>query len=150
MDLTLVPHEPTRRILEAIENAMLNCLLYSPVLVQGTDTHEFRCSAFSYRIGGNVYLKGAEDDIAQPLTTTTSVQHVKELISINAAGTVALTAGNVAATAEEALLPATPAGSLAIGWLEIPVSFTPGTTALTNAMIKTMPLEITVDTTVGP
>lgn len=145
MDLSAIPHEATRDCFRALEFRALNHLTQNPVLAVGTDTNEFKVSAFSYKLGGVTYNKAAQDDISEPLTTTGAGEFVKELICIDSAGTISLVAGDAAATQAAATLPDVPANKLAIGYIEVPESFTPGTSNVTSGMLKN--ITETVDVT---
>lgn len=145
MDLSAIPHEAVRDCFRALEYRTLNHLTSNPVLAVGTDTNEFKVSAFTYKLNGVTYNKAAQDDVAEPLTTTEADEFVKELIVIDSAGTVSLVAGEVAESQAEAELPETPEDKLPIGYIEVPASFTPGTSNVTTGMLKD--ISETVDVT---
>lgn len=67
---------------------------------------------------------------------TTGSQCRKVLVSIKQDGAYAFTNGDAAATQGAALKPALPAGSCEVGYIEVPVSFTKGSTAVTSGMCK--------------
>jgi len=123
----------------AIENSVLNRLLRDPVLAQGTTTTKFKfTNAFDYMLAGQVYYKAATDDVAAPGSgaNTGSGEYRKSLICIDSAGTVTLVHGTVAASQGAAALPSPTANTVPVGYLEIPASFTSGSTNVTAGMIK--------------
>lgn len=118
----------------------------------GTTTTKFKTSASTaYIIDGQNYNKAATDDIAQPAAGITSAgQYRKDLISIDATGTVTVTAGTVSTVSQNAAVkPAVPAGGIELGWIEVPPSFTPGTTVVTTGMLKQVHSAITLASVVG-
>jgi hypothetical protein len=85
------------------------------------------------------HLRSEDGATAQTLSAsanTTGSQFRKVLVSIKRDGTYVVTYGAVAATQAAALKPAEPVDSVEVGYLEIPVSFTGGTTAITAGMCK--------------
>lgn len=68
--------------------------------------------------------------------TTDGSTFRKVLLELNGSGALSFVVGNGAASQAAALLPALTAGKIAIGYIELPNSFTVDTTALTDAMIK--------------
>lgn len=137
VDELIVDTQANKAGLDIARTNLRTTLLGDPGLAQGTNTKRFKtANATPYRLNGIVYSKAATDDIAQPLTTTNGTQYVKELISLDAAGTFALTAGTPAASQGAAALPATPANQTPIGYIEVPNNFTPGTTDVTAGMLK--------------
>ena len=106
------------------------------VLDQGSTSTKFKTTKdFIFQIAGIVYAKAATDDIDQPATTTIADEFAKDLISIDAAGSVTVTGGVIAASQVLAVKPAVPAGEVEIGYIEIPASFTPGATDVTAGML---------------
>lgn len=81
----------------------------------------------TYAINGVVYQKAAAE-VAFTATTmdieadAATVQEAVYLVSINAAGTLALTKGATATGAGNALIPETPSGSVALGYVRIAVA----------------------------
>lgn len=136
IDLSNIQDQRVRDALTAMYNHSLNCLLGSPELAPGSDDTDFQVSAFHYKIGGVAYYKAAADDIAPPGASTTSGQFRKVLLSIDTAGAITATAGAVAASQAAAVLPDTPDGDLPIAYLELPASFTSGSTSITSGMCK--------------
>lgn len=136
MDYSFIYDQPMRNILDAIEKAVSNHVTIDPVLAPGGTATNFKVSAFSYKLSGMVYNKAAADNIAAPGTSTAAGEFLKVLVCIDSAGTVSVVAGEKAATQALAELPDTPANKLAIGYLEIPESFTSGTTNVTAGMCK--------------
>lgn len=126
-----------RDTLDAIEFLALNQLKSDPTLAQGTTTTQFKNAAFGFMLGGQVYAKAAVDGTAPGAgANTTGAQYRKTLIAINASGTISMVHGDTAATQAAAVIPDPVADTLPIGYLEIPVSFTSGTTDVTSGMIK--------------
>lgn len=111
------------------------------IAVGGTNT-QFQTSA------GEVFLAQALTAIAAVAGTavpagaaTSAGQFRKVAVDVTSAGAIVTTVGAVADTQANAVLPQTPADSITIGWLEIPASFVPGTTAVTTGMCKQMPYD---------
>lgn len=122
---------------QALADHSLNQLTIDPVVAPGGTDTNFKVSAFSYKIGGVTYNKAAADNIAAPGASTTASQFRKVLLSINTSGTITATAGAVSTVSQaDAALPDVPSGELAIGYLELPNSFTSGTTSVTAGMCK--------------
>lgn len=64
----------------------------------------------------------------------------KVLVERDAAGAVSQVVGAAVTTVQaDAVLPAGDPTRTSVGWLEIPASFVPGTTAITGGMCKAMP-----------
>lgn len=106
------------------------------ILDQGSTSTKFKTTKdFIFQIDGVVYAKAATDDIDQPATTTIADEFAKDLISVDDAGSVTVTGGVIAATQGAAVKPAVPAGEVEIGYIEIPASFTPGSTDVTSGML---------------
>src|SRR3954452_9313044 len=79
---------------------------------------------------------------AVPAGAATAAGQVRKvLIERDAAGAVSTVIGVAVASASQAdaALPAGDTTKISVGWLELPASFVPGTTALTAAMCKAMP-----------
>jgi hypothetical protein len=71
--------------------------------------------------------------------TTDAATFRKVLLEVDAAGTLTKTVGVGAADQASAVKPAPTVNRIEIGWLELPNSFTAGTTALTAGMLKKTP-----------
>lgn len=142
VDLTNINSQNLRDMVNAFYNHCLNHLMGDPVVAPGSDDTKFAVSAFHYMLAGVAEAKAAADDIAAPGASTSSGEFRKILLSINAAGTITATAGAVAASQALAELPSTPTGELPIGYLELPASFTSGSTSLTTGMCKQWTHEI--------
>lgn len=100
-----------------------------PNLRVGTTTTRIQTSAFTFRIDGQVYTKAAEDNVqVTGLTNTSTTQTRKVRVEINTAGTLSFKEGGPAAAQVNAPLPRRTASRATVGWIEIPVSFTYGTT----------------------
>lgn len=136
MDYSLIYDQGLRNILDAIEKAVSNHVTIDPVLAPGGTPANIKVSAFSYKLNGLVYNKAGADNIMAPGTSTGADEFLKILVCIDSSGTVSVVAGEKAATQAAAELPDTPANKLAIGYLEIPESFTSGTTSVTSGMCK--------------
>lgn len=65
-------------------------------------------------------------------------QFMKVLVESNAAGALTLTPGVIAGSQAAAALPLGDPTKISLGWIEIPASFVPATTALTGGMLKQM------------
>lgn len=102
-------------------------------LAEGTDAATIKTTvATYYTIDGVVYTKAATDNIAISAGAEQAVStYCLYLVSINAAGTVAVTKGTAVAT-DTATLPALPASSAALGYFKIATdgatTYTAGTT----------------------
>lgn len=108
-----------------------------PVLVEGTNANTIKTTAACfYTIGGVSYKKAATDNIAMTAATAQAdLTYRLYLVSINANGDVAITAGTAEAT-DIATLPALPAASAPLGYFKIATSggtFTSGSTDLSGA-----------------
>lgn len=102
-------------------------------LAEGTNAATIKTTdACSYVIDGVIYEKAATDNIAITATTEQAVSTYRlYLVSIDAAGTVTVTAGTAVAT-DTATLPALPASSAPLGYFKIATdgstTYTGGTT----------------------
>lgn len=136
VNLSNIFHQATRDALIALAKAATNQVAVHGGLGVATTPAQFKLTAATnYMIGGVNYTKAATQNIATPVTTTTAGQYAKDLISINAAGTVTVTGGVIAASAAAAELPDVPEGSIALGYIAVPPSFVPGTTSVTADML---------------
>lgn len=114
--------------------ALVTGLLGFPNPRMGTTTTRIQVSAFDYRIGAQVYTKAAQNNVeVTGLTNTAAAQFRKVRIQINTAGTLSFSEGAVAAAQVNAPLPRRTASLVTVGWIEIPASFTYGTTAFNAA-----------------
>lgn len=138
MNLDGIRDESLRRALKALEHRSLNHLTGNPNLAPGGTNTNFQVSAFTYVLGGVARSKAAANNIAPPGSSTDAGQYRKVLICIDEAGAVSTVAGAIAATQAAALAPMTPANKLPIGVLELPASFTSGTTPVTSDMCKAL------------
>lgn len=123
-----------RQDMQDVLNGLLNRSFMKGGLAEGTNAATIKTvAAVDYCINGLMYSKAITDNIA---ITAGSVQAIstfcKYLVSIDAAGTVTTTAGNVAASAALALVPDLPASSAPLGYFQIATdgvtTYTPGTT----------------------
>lgn len=136
MNLDNIPYQGLRDVLTAIETRVQNHLTISPSLAPGGTNTNFQVSAFSYILGGVTRNKAAANNIAPPGASTAAGGFRKVLVCIDSAGAVSTVAGAIASAQELAPQPETPAEKLAIGVIELPASFTSGTTAVTTDMCK--------------
>lgn len=115
-------------------------------LVPGTTNTSLGITVGEFVIGQTVVpFAGIATGIAVPAgAQTSSIQFCKVLVEVDGNNAGAQTSANVFLTAgplvtgsqSAAPLPALTPTRIAIGWLEIPSSFTPGSTALTAGMCK--------------
>lgn len=120
-----------------IYNQMLNMVMVHGGFAVGSDTTTFATSAAThYILNGQNYTKAATDDIASPDGNTDAGEFRKDLISIDAAGDITVTAGTAAASQGAAVVPATPEDEIPLGWIEVPESFTSGSDNVTTGMLK--------------
>lgn len=108
-------------------------------VTEGTNANTIKTTdACSYTIAGVIYEKAATDNIAMDaVSAQADLTYRLYLVSINAAGTVAITGGTAVAT-DTAVLPALPADSAPLAYFKIATSgatFTSGTTDLSAAGI---------------
>lgn len=135
LDFEHIRHKSLRMALQGIVNALLFGVWGGGDLGVGGTATKFKLGATDYRIAGTAYTKAAADNIASPASTSAG-QYRKDLISLDAAGTVTVTAGAVAVSQDAAVLPACPADNVPVGWIEVPASFTSGTTEVTAGMLR--------------
>jgi hypothetical protein len=131
------PHQKLQDLLRRI----LNRCFGAAGLAEGTNANTIQiAAAVDYCIDGVVYLKAITDNIAMTALPVQAIStFCKYLVSIDAAGTVTLTQGNIAATAALALVPSLPADSAPLGYVQVATdaatTFTSGTTDLGAAGI---------------
>lgn len=120
--------------LYALLQSLRTTLLGFPNLRVGTTTTRVQVAAFAYRIGNRLYTKAAEDNVqVTGLTNTTATQTRKVRVQINAAGTLSFAEGGPATVQALAEIPRKTADLATVGWIEIPASFTYGTTAFSGS-----------------
>ena len=107
-------------------------------LAVGTTTSRIKTvNAVSYCINGVNYSKAATDNIdittAAGLVNTAPNQFCKLRVEINSGGTVSAVQGGIAASQAAAPFPTRSSGKATLGYIEIPASFTFGTTAFNVA-----------------
>jgi len=109
--------------------ALVNACLANPALAMASTTTKIKTTnAVTFRIGAKVYTKAATDNITvSGLTNTAAAQFRKVRVEIDAAGTVSFKEGAVGAAQVLAPLPRRTASLCTLGWIEIPASFTYGT-----------------------
>jgi len=113
-------------LLQALANA---CLDNAALAMASTTTKIKTTNAVTFRIAGKLYSKAASDNITvSGLTNTPAATFRKVRVEINAAGTVSFKEGAVGAAQVLAPLPRRSASKATLGWIEIPASFTYGTT----------------------
>jgi len=144
MNLDNILSQSYRDVFNAIEVLALNRLTNSPDLAPGTDTKKFKVGAFSYMLDGVVYNKASADDIAAPGFSTEAAEFRKVLLCIDSAGTITTVGGEIAASQALAEAPEPTADTLPIGILELPASFTSGSTSITSGMCKDITHSISV------
>lgn len=108
--------------------------------VNGSDPDLYDVSAGEVLLAGSIVAVAA--DASNDLTSavdTTAGQYRKVLVEVNASGVVSQKIGNVAASQDAAVLPDLSTDKVAIGYIEIPASFTANTTDITAGMLKTIP-----------
>lgn len=140
MDVSLISpqHQPLIDLFNSVEWRHKNQLLGDPGIAPGTDADKIKITNnFHYRLEGKEYYKAAADDIASSSpATTTSEQFRKDIVAIDAAGTVTLIQGTAATSQDDAELPEVPSTKLALAYIEVQNSFTNESTDLTSGQIK--------------
>jgi hypothetical protein len=126
-----------RTALEFIYNTFLTHCLTSAGLAIGSTGNKEKVAngACSYAINGIIYTLSANaNGTALAGGAQATGTYCKYLVSVNASGTVTITAGVSASTAAEAELPALPSANCPLGYVQIynnsGSNFIPGTTAL--------------------
>ena len=119
--------------------AMRNRVLGHPALIQGSTPANLANGAFDYMIDGQTYAKAAVAAgtvlTGQGLVNTAAGQFCKIRVQIDSLGAITYTQGGFAGSQEDARIPARLPGRCTIGLLDIPASFTFGTTTLATAGI---------------
>lgn len=116
--------------------SLVNRVFGNPNLAVGTTTTRIQVTnQVDFAIANQVYRKAAEDNISVTgLTNTTATQFRKARVEINTAGTVSFKEGPAATAQVNAIMPRRTASRATLGWLQVPNSFTYGTTAFTAGM----------------
>lgn len=113
-------------------------LLANPLLKQntgGAGNTRFEIAATVYAILGAVYTKALTQDVSvSSSANTTAGQYRAVTVSLNANGDIAQTVSAVA-TAQPVTPPAPPTTDCPIATIQIPASFTAGTTVFSNAWV---------------
>lgn len=128
------------------DGIMNGCYGDAGLAISATDTANIlTTSTVSYTIDGVWYscVSSADIDISVVFNGTPAAQAVatyaKYLLSVNAAGTFAVTKGNEGGSAADAKLPRTPDDSAVLGYYQVltgaATTYTPGTTKLSAANI---------------
>jgi hypothetical protein len=107
-------------------------------LSQGTTTTKFNLAAGEVSLAQAMVSIAAVVDTSVPAGAATGAgEFRKVLVEVDGAGAVSTVVGDKVTTAQtDAVLPAGNAAKISVGYLEIPASFTPGTTVVTNGMCK--------------
>lgn len=113
----------------------------SQVILQGCDlgfsTVSFTIAVGEVVLAGAVVALAATGATAVPAGAATAAgQFRKVLIEKDSANAVSTVVGNIAADQASAVLPAGDPTKISVGYIEVPASFTPGTTSLTAPMLK--------------
>lgn len=113
--------------------ALVNAAMAKPLLATGTTTTRVKTTnAISFRIGGKVFTKAATDPVDNfnaSLVNTGASQFCKVRIEMDAAGVVTAVQGAIVAAQALAPMPRRTANKVTLGWMEVPASFTFGTTS---------------------
>jgi hypothetical protein len=111
--------------------SLVNRMMTRAQVRMASTTSQIQVSAFQYWIGDTYYNKGAQDNInvSAMFTATGAGQFKKLRAEIDTGGTVTVKEGAIAGAQVNAGVPRRTANRCTIGWIEIPASFTPGTTA---------------------
>jgi hypothetical protein len=91
--------------------------------------------ATHYVRGGALETLVATDNISLPECATGAEEYASIAVTINPSGALALVAGEVSGS-YPAPLPDLDPGALLLGWVEVPPSFTAGTSEVTAGMLK--------------
>lgn len=116
--------------------ALVNRVFGFPDLRPGTVTTDYQVSAFAFSAAGQAFTKAAAQRTTAGLTNTAAGQFRKVRVQIDSAGALTEKEGGVASAQVNAPLPRRTANRTTVGWIEIPASFTYGTTAFTAGMFK--------------
>lgn len=134
-----------QRVGEVLSNVHLKAgqangqvIVWGCTLAVGTPTTGLDITAGEVTIGQALVALAASAANAVPAGAATAAgQFRKVLVERKADGTVVFVVGAIAAAQADAPLPKSPnADAISLGWIEVPASFTPGTTALTAGMLK--------------
>lgn len=133
-----------QRVGEVLSNVHLKAgQANSQVILSGcdvttwSDADEFATTAGEIVLGGVVVAIAATNNNEVAVGAATAAgEFRKVLIEAKADGSVVQVVGDKAATQATAKLPDGNTDAVSIGYLEVPASFTPGTTAVTTGMIK--------------
>lgn len=105
----------------------------------GADADEFDLAAGEVVLAQAITSIAASAGVEVAAGAATGVgEFRKVLVEVNAAGAITQVVGEKAASQAAAKLPAGDPTRISVGYIEIPASFTPGTTACTNAMLKSV------------
>jgi hypothetical protein len=117
------------QVLRALRNQLGN----APGLAMGTTTTAIKTTnSLNFGINGVRYTKAAQDNVVltgQGLANTAAGQFCKIRVEVNSAGTLGFVQGGVASSQANAQAPTRSPGKATVGIIEVPASFTFGTTA---------------------
>ena len=122
-------HDRAVADLTAVYN-ILNYLCLSPagLVIGSTSKKEIKIASTTAYLNGGVFCSKTTAEVAFTVTThdiapsATLVQEAVYVLSLDAAGTATVTMGAIASGAGNAVVPATPAGGTAIGYVRIAVA----------------------------
>jgi len=117
--------------LVSLLQALTNRMMTRAQVRVASQTDKLQVSTFQHWIGDTYYNKAAADNInVSAMFTATGASQFKKLrVEIDSAGAVTVKEGATAGAHENAPVPKRTANRCTIGWIQIPASFTPGTTA---------------------
>jgi hypothetical protein len=129
----------TLDLTNGLRDVLDNIVLSNPTIIQNTggggNTQMEISAATDYKIAGVFKQKAATQDIATTAGMNTGAsQYRSVLVELDAAGAVSFVISAIAAAAPVAL-PAKTVGKCAIASIQIPASFTSGTTAFATAWV---------------
>lgn len=124
--------------LYSLLQALTNRVFQAPALTNGATTWRIKITnAVNFAIGNVLYAKAATDNIdvttGAGLTNTIAAQFCKLRVEIDSAGTVTVKQGAITAAQALAPIPARTASRATLGYIQVPASFTFGTTGFDAA-----------------
>lgn len=128
--MIIQPHAVNQGDVFNVLQALVNRVLGNPLLAKATTGTRFKnTNAVYYSIAGILYTLAATDGhgAVTGLTDTGATQYRKVRIEIDSDGTVSWKEGAAAAAQALAPVPRRSASKATLGWIEIPASFTYGT-----------------------
>lgn len=113
-------------LLKALRN---RCFTLGTLAMGSTTTAIKTTNTLQFAISGVNYSKAAEDNVVvSGMTNTGAGQFCKVRVEVNSAGTLGFVQGGFAGNQAEARIPTRSASKATVGYIEIPASFTFGTT----------------------